>query len=204
MNTSHLDKHRLTKSQEEYLTNLKTELEKYSKEVLEKLSILKTFTETRDVRQLLQDNSYETCFELFHGIDGYDMICEALSLYDVLGGDWESQRIFTKWETILGALSYQDNLSENNSLNYLYKDVREEIIWEKREAILFKWLTKLWHQTGLHRKNISAYTVQNNSVEMFDLNRCCWHDYLPEGDKNHEQVYQRSNIQIVISPTGDI
>ena len=158
MNAYHLDKYRLTKSQEEYLTNLKSEFEKYSVEVLEKLSILKTFTETRDVRQLLQDKGYETSFELFHGIDGYDMICEALGLYDVLGGDWESQKIFTKWETIIGAHSYQDNLDKNNTVNYLYKDVREIVIWEKREAMLFKWLTKLWHQTGLHRKNISSYT----------------------------------------------
>ena len=192
----------LTKEQILHLERLKANLDDQTESVIQNIYKIKELLADSNLRTKLNEANYEPYIELFHGIDGYDLRAEILNLHpDCKENDWEFIEIFNGWDK---ALSTSTDTESNGEKSRLYSWVRSSIIYEKQEEIFFNWLTSLWHKEKLYGYNFNGHTIQNNSVEMFDLNRVAWHDFLNDKDTDnttrvYEHVYpmELSDFEIV-------
>lgn len=179
----------LTINQINHLQKLKENLNSRSADVLKKLDQLEEILLKGITPDDLVTVSDFSSIELLHGIDSYDLICEMLRLHQNYKEDnWSFLQLLDGWHEDMLKTGF--DLQSNAEKSRLYSWVRESMIWTKQEEIFFVWLTTLWQQKELYKYPINAYTVQNNSVEMFDLNRVAWFEHLHEAESfNEAPVY---------------
>ncbi len=179
----------LTIHQINHLYKVKKNLNSRSADVLKKLDQLEEILSKGITPDDLVTVSDFSSIELLHGIDSYDLICEMLRLHqDYREDNWSFLQLLDGWHEDLLKTGF--DLQSNAEKSRLYSWVRESMIWTKQEEIFFVWLATLWQQKELYKYPINAYTIQNNSVEMFDLNRIAWLEHLPEAESfNEAPVY---------------
>jgi len=185
---------KLTTNQLNHLQKLKKNLDAKRSEASKHLNKLEeVLSKGLTQHDLLKANYNTASIELFHGIDSYDLFCEVLHFHQDYNDEWDFTKIFDEWFDVLNT---GFDTEANDEKSRLYSWVRSSIIWEKQEEIFFVWLTTLWHQKEFYRYPINAFTLQNNSVERFDLNRVAWFEHLTAEeqdsvDQRYTHIYDR-------------
>lgn len=186
------DKYQLSPEQETYLIKTREILERHSFTVVAKWKWLIQYFSRPEIQALRQPESLTYYLDFWYGPDGHALVSGVFDLNELPFDHPEDKDNFDVY-------SAQSEIEEELGPDYkvpagdalAYREMRSNrFLYDQTEATFFQWYAELWQANQLFKHSFYAFTVQNNSIMMFDLNRCCWEEFFSQSSNNYNTPYQ--------------
>lgn len=186
------EKYQLSPEQETYLIKTREMLEQHSCTVVAKWKWLMQYFSRPEIQTLQQSKNLTYYLDFWYGFDGHGLVSWVFDWDDFPFDSPEDKGnfdVYTAQYEIEEALGPDYEVPAGDDL--AYREMRSDRFrYEQTEATFFQWYSELWQGNQLYDQSFYAFTVQNNSIMMFDLNRCCWEEFFSQEGNDYNSPYQ--------------